>query len=125
MSEMPDMQSGADRAVAALHSVDEKVNALREHRLNDPDSFGDKIFKTATPAVVGFVFGKLFELAWKRSVGRKSVRPDGSTNEATQIALSLVFAVVSAGLGALVSQLSDRGSKALVNKRHARQANRK
>ena len=119
------MQSGADRAVAALHSVDEKVNALREHRLNDPDSFGDKIFKTATPAVVGFVFGKLFELAWKRSVGRKSVRPDGSTNEAAQVALSLVFAVVSAGLGALVSQLSDRGSKALVNKRHARQANRK
>lgn len=122
---MPDMQSSADRAVATLHRVDKKVNTLREQRLNDPDSFGDKIFKAAAPAVAGFAFGKLFELVWKRSVGRTTVRLDGTTNEAAQAALSLVFAVVSAGLGALVSQLSDRGSKALVDKRHARHTNRK
>ena len=37
----------------------------------------------------------------------------------------IVFAVVSAGFGALVSQLSGRGSKAIVDRRHARQAHRK
>ncbi len=125
MSEKPDMESSADRAVAALHAVDEKVNALRDQRLNDPDSFGDKIFKTATPALAGLVFGKAFEMLWKRSVGRKSVRADGTTNEAAEVALSIVFAVASAAFGTLVSQLSDRGSKAIVNKRHARQAHRK
>lgn len=122
MSEMPNMESSADRVVAALHTVDEKVNAMRDQRLNDPDSFGDKIFKSVVPTLAGLVLGKAFEMVWKKSVGRKAVRADGTKNEA---ALGIVFAVVSAGFGALVSQLSGRGSKAIVDKRHARQAHRK
>ena len=51
MSEMPNMESSADRVVAALHTVDEKVNAMRDQRLNDPDSFGDKIFKSVVPTL--------------------------------------------------------------------------
>ena len=53
---------------------------------------------------------------------RKAVRADGTKNEAVEAALGIVFAVVSAGFGALVSQLSGRGSKAIVDRRHARQA---
>ena len=85
---MPDPESSADRIVASLHNVDEKVNALREQRINDPDDLCDKMFKVAAPTLVGLVFGKLF------------------------------------GLGALVSQLSDRGSQALVDRRHSRQSRR-
>lgn len=125
MSEMPDMESSADRVVTALHTVDEKVNAMRDHRLNDPDSFGDKIFKSVMPALAGLVFGKMFEMVWKRSIGRKSVRADGTTNEAAEAVLGIAFAVASAAFGTLVSQLSDRGSKVIVDKRHARQAERK
>ena len=33
-----DFPSSADRAVDSLHRIDEKVNRLREDRLNDPDS---------------------------------------------------------------------------------------
>ena len=122
MSEMPNMESSADRVVAALHTVDEKVNAMRDQRLNDPDSFGDKIFKSVVPTLAGLVLGKAFEMVWKKSVGRKAVR---TKNEAAEAALGIVFAVVSAGFGALVSQLSGRGSKAIVDRRHARQAHRK
>ena len=118
MSEMPNMESSADRVVAALHTVDEKVNAMRDQRLNDPDSFGDKIFKSVVPTLAGLVL----EMVWKKSVGRKAVRADGTKNEAAEAALGIVFAVVSAGFGALVSQLSGRGSKAIVDRRHARQA---
>lgn len=125
MSEMPNMESSADRVVAALHTVDEKVNAMRDQRLNDPDSFGDKIFKSVVPTLAGLVLGKAFEMVWKKSVGRKAVRADGTKNEAAEAALGIVFAVVSAGFGALVSQLSGRGSKAIVGRRHARQAHRK
>ena len=57
MSEMPNMESSADRVVAALHTVDEKVNAMRDQRLNDPDSFGDKIFKSVVPTLAGLVLG--------------------------------------------------------------------
>lgn len=103
---MPNMESSADRVVAALHTVDEKVNAMRDQRLNDPDSFGDKIFKSVVPTLAGLVLGKAFEMVWKKSVGRKAVRADGTKNEAAEAALGIVFAVVSAGFGALVSQLS-------------------
>ena len=113
---MPNMESSADRVVAALHTVDEKVNAMRDQRLNDPDSFGDKIFKSVVPTLAGLVLGKAFEMVWKKSVGRKAVRADGTKNEAAEAALGIVFAVVS------VSQLSGRGSKAIVDRRHARQA---
>ena len=68
---MPDPESSADRIVASLHNVDEKVNALREQRINDPDDLCDKMFKVAAPTLAGLVFGKLFELAWRKSVGRK------------------------------------------------------
>ena len=131
---MPNMESSADRVVAALHTVDEKVNAMRDQRLNDPDSFGDKIFKSVVPTLAGLVLGKAFEMVWKKSVGRKTVRADGTKNEAAVEArgvvfsgdgCGIVFAVVSAGFGALVSQLSGRGSKAIVDRRHARQAHRK
>ena len=110
---MPDPESSADRIVASLHNVDEKVNALREQRINDPDDLCDKMFKVAAPTLAGLVFGKLFELAWRKSVGRKVVLPDGTTDKRKELALNLVFGVASAGLGALVSQLSDRGSPPL------------
>jgi len=120
MSEMPNMESSADRVVAALHTVDEKVNAMRDQRLNDPDSFGDKIFKSVVPTLAGLALGKVFEMAWKQSVGRKATLPDGTTDARKDAILGIAFAVISAALGALVSQLSDRGSKAIVNHRHAK-----
>ena len=82
------------------------------------------LFKVAAPTLAGLVFGKLFELAWRKSVGRKAVLPDGTTDKRKELALNLVFGVASAGLGALVSQLSDRGSQALVDRRHSRQSRR-
>ena len=106
MSETPDLESTADRVVAALHNIDGKVNA--------------KIFKFAMPTLVGLAFGKVFEMAWKQSVGRKATLPDGTTDARKDAILGIAFAVISAALGALVSQLSDRGSKAIVNHRHAK-----
>ena len=72
------------------------------------------------PTLVGLAFGKVFEMAWKQSVGRKATLPDGTTDARKDAILGIAFAVISAALGALVSQLSDRGSKAIVNHRHAK-----
>ena len=74
MSEMPNMESSADRVVAALHTVDEKVNAMRDQRLNDPDSFGDKIFKSVVPTLAGLVLGKAFEAIVDRRHARQAHR---------------------------------------------------
>ena len=35
---MADSGSSADQIVAGFHAIDERVNAMREQRLNDPDS---------------------------------------------------------------------------------------
>ena len=86
---------------------------VRRHFPNRWKAIGLKLCRTA------------FEMVWKKSVGRKAVRADGTKNETAEAALGIVFAVVSAGFGALVSQLSGRGSKAIVDRRHARQAHRK
>ena len=62
-----DFPSSADRAVDSLHRIDEKVNRLREDRLNDPDSLGDKLIKSAVPALAGLVAGKAFQMIWDRA----------------------------------------------------------
>ena len=52
--------SDADRVVEGLHRIDQKVDDLRNQRLNDPDSLGDKLVKSAVPALAGLVAGKRF-----------------------------------------------------------------
>ena len=77
--------SSTDRIIEGFARINEKVDAMRNQRLNDPDSLGDKAVKFALPSIAG-------------------------------------FAALSAAVGAAVSQLSDRGSKALVARRHRRQS---
>ena len=125
MSETPDLESTADRVVAALRNIDGKVNAKRDQRLNDPDSFGDKIFKSVVPTLAGLVLGKAFEMVWKkkrRPQGRPCRRyQERGCGSGARHRIRRGFR----RFGALVSQLSGRGSKAIVDRRHARQAHRK
>lgn len=114
-------ESSADRTVAMFHAIDRKVDAMRDQRINDPDSLGDKMFKFAAPALIGFAAGKLFELVWKRGTAGRRAKNGG---EDTWL-MGLAFAALSAAFGAVVSQLSERGSQAVVDMRHRRKANTK
>lgn len=103
-----DFPSSADRAVDSLHRIDEKVNRLREDRLNDPDSLGDKLIKSAVPALAGLVAGKAFQMIWDKGTSKRNLRKGLAADAPQSLAMSLAFAAVSAALGAVVSQLSDR-----------------
>lgn len=116
-----EVESSADRAVAMFHAIDRKVDAMREQRINDPDSLGDKMFKFAVPALIGLAAGKLFDIAWKRGTASRRAKNGG---EDTWL-MGLIFAALSAAFGAVVSQLSDRGSQAFVDMRHRRRQNKK
>ena len=126
MSEMKHAapSSGADSTIEALHRIDDKVNMLRDRRLNDPDSLLDKAFKRALPALTGAVAGKLFQLGWERTIGRgvsRMAAQKGRGDAAGQgLLMSIAFAAASAAFGAVVAQLSDRTSKAIVARRHRR-----
>lgn len=117
--------STADEAVEALHRVDEKVDELRARRLNDPDSLGDKLFKWAMPSIVGLVAGKAFQMLWDRGVSSRNLARGRAADEPQGFAAGLLFAAASAAFGAVVSQLSDKGSKAVVDRRHRRHAARR
>ncbi|WP_169276169.1 DUF4235 domain-containing protein [Bifidobacterium moraviense] len=110
--------SAADDVVAKLDAVNAKVDEMRAKIENDPDSMGDKILKAALPSVAGLVAGKLFQVAWNRGTARRF----GEVGEgsAKGFLLSVAFAGLSAAVGAAVSQLSNRSSQALVDRRHAR-----
>lgn len=111
-----DHSSSADRIVAAFHGIDEKVIAMRKQRLNDPDSLGDKIIKVVIPTVTGLLAGKLFQLLWDRGVSPKQTQDTSDAQEG--LLASLLFAAASAAFGAVLTQLANKGSAALVNRRH-------
>ena len=126
MSEMKHAapSSGADSTIDALHRIDDKVDMLRDRRLNDPDSLLDKAFKWALPTLTGAVAGKLFQLGWDRTIGRgvsrMAAQKDRGDAAGQGLLMSIAFAAASAAFGAVVAQLSDRTSKAIVARRHRR-----
>lgn len=112
----------ADKVVAQLQTIDERVNAMRIQVSKDPDSLGDKLLKFAIPSLTGLLVGKLFKMVWDRTIAKTStgdIDNDNNDQEEGFIA-SAIFAGLSAALTAVVSQLSDKGSQALVDRRHAR-----
>lgn len=112
--------SSADRIVARFHDIDRKVNAMREQRLNDPDSLGDKLIKLAVPAITGMLAGHIFQRIWDRTTSPRRSRTGQDGDQG--LLMSLVFAGCSAAFGAVLTQLSDRGSKAFVEHRHRKAA---
>lgn len=104
--------------VAMFHRIDAKINALREQRQNDPDSLGDKIIKFALPSLAGLLVGKLFESVWNKGMSRRNLRRGLAPDAPQGLALSIAFAALSAAIGAVASSLSDRGSQALIDRRH-------
>lgn len=117
-------ESTADRIVAGFDKINEKVDTMRAERLNDPDSLGDKLLKAALPSIAGFVAGKVFTLLWNRGTSRRKsagTLGDGVVDDHESFVMSLLFSALSAAIGAVVSQLSDRGSQAIVDRRHRKQ----
>ncbi|KFI45161.1 Protein of unknown function [Bifidobacterium bohemicum] len=141
------LSSTADDIVESLHKLDQKVDTMRMNMINDPDTLGDKVLKTIIPMATGAVAGKLFKMIWDRQiVSRRNARnaakstsmseaTDASTDESTSqekaedttaqqqgTIASIVFAMLSAAFAAVISELSTRGSDALVTRRHSRRA---
>ncbi|MBT1181984.1 DUF4235 domain-containing protein [Bifidobacterium sp. CP2] len=116
--------SEADAAVEALHRIDRKVDALREQRLNDPDTLGDKLFTWALPSIAGLVAGKLLDTTWRRGTARRNLRKGLDADAPQGLLMSIAFAAVSAAVGAAVSQLADRGSKQVVARMQRRRRRR-
>lgn len=104
-------------------AINDKVNRKRAAIKADPDDLIDKFVKFAFPSAAGFVASKAFEAMWNRGPGAGAQAAKGLGRTAGKAAKgsllsSIVFAALSAALGALVSGISERGSQSLVDRRH-------
>ena len=112
---------GTESIVERLEGISGKVDDMRASREKDPDSLGDKLLTMLVPAASALIAGKAFSAWWKRrgrSTGR-SARTD-SGHESYNLVVGVAFAALSAAFVAVVSQLSEHGSRAYVDRRHRR-----
>ncbi|WEV69499.1 DUF4235 domain-containing protein [Bifidobacterium sp. ESL0775] len=96
---------------------------MRQNRLQDPDTLGDKIFKIVMPTVLGALAGKVFKTIWdSRVTNRRGPAGGDAAEDANQqgFVASIIFAAVSAAFSSVISTLGTRGSDALVTRRQNR-----
>ena len=109
----------ADKLIARLHDVDGKVAEMRTTAQNDEETLFDKVLKVALPGIAGIAAGRVFKLLWNRSLTKFAGKKGEPVDTEDSVFLSVLFAALLAAITAIVSQLSDRGSKALVAHRHS------
>lgn len=113
---MHDLDETADRTVAAINKVDTKVTEMRQRRMTDPDTLGDKALKMIIPSLAGLVGGKLFQMVWNSVMARVHPSPDDDAKDQQQgLMMSVLFAAASAAFGTLLTRLSDKGANSLVH----------
>ncbi|RYQ28873.1 DUF4235 domain-containing protein [Bifidobacterium pseudolongum] len=113
---MHDLDETADRTVAAINKVDTKVTEMRQRRMADPDTLGDKALKMIIPSLAGLVGGKLFQMVWNSVMARVHPSPDDDVKDQHQgLMMSVLFAAASAAFGTLLTRLSDKGANSLVH----------
>ncbi|MDF7640807.1 DUF4235 domain-containing protein [Bifidobacterium sp. ESL0784] len=98
---------------------------MRQHRLQDPDTLGDKIVKVVLPTVLGALAGKIFKTIWDNQVTNRHAPAGGDSAEDAQqqgFIASVIFAAASAAFGSVISTLGTRGSNALVTRRQNRRS---
>ncbi|MBI0061946.1 DUF4235 domain-containing protein [Bifidobacterium apousia] len=110
----------ADQVVGMLHQVDGKVNDMRNSIESDPESLTDKLVKFALPSIAALLAGKLFQAFWSGLVRKRNGGVDSPEEDQESATDGLLFGVLSAAVIALVSGLSERGSQALIDRRHQR-----
>lgn len=109
----------AQDIVDKLNAVDERVTQLRASRTADPDTALDKLIGMAVPSLAGMVAGKVFNKIWNLGPGtpKKSHRSADTANvERNSLLMELLFAACSAAFVAIVTQLSDKSSRAVIKR---------
>ena len=108
----------ADQLVGAFSRIDEKVSQMRSSAESDPETLMDKLLKFALPSIAGLVAGRLFLAFWTSLVRKRNGGMDTEESDQESATAGLLFAVLSAAVTTLASGLIERGSQALIDRRH-------
>lgn len=112
-----DLDDTTRQAVGAIEKANSAVDAGRARLQSDPDTLSDKALRSAVPALATLIGSRGVAAAWKKMTGSDHT-PGAGTHDG--LAQSMLFAAVSAALGALISQTAVSAVSALIRRRQRR-----
>lgn len=112
-----DLDATTRQAVGAIEKANAAVDAGREKLRSDPDTLSDKALRSAIPALATLVGSRGIAAAWKKMTGSDHTPGAGTHDGLVQ---SMLFAAVSAALGALISQTAVSAVSAFIRRRQRR-----
>lgn len=114
---LANLDNTTKETVQRIDKVNNKITDLREQRMRDPDTLGDKAFELAFPALVGMVAGKAFQSVWNLVTNKVHPGPEDDEADRKQgLLMSVLFAAASAAFGTVVTTYSDKLTQSIVSR---------
>lgn len=113
-------RSASNLTIKRLNKVNDKAIVLRQKRLKNPDTLLDMIAKSAIPAIVTMVVGKVAEIVWKHYVKNNKMHKIAQNKQEDSLLMNLGLAIFSAILTTVAGRYTNRAILSAIKKRQSR-----
>ncbi|MFU0566277.1 hypothetical protein [Gardnerella vaginalis] len=113
-------RSASNLTIKRLNKVNDKAIALRQKRLKNPDTLLDMIAKSAIPAIVTMVVGKVAEIVWKHYVKNNKMHKIAQNKQEDSLLMNIGLAIFSAILTTVAGRYTNRAVLSAIKKRQSR-----
>lgn len=113
-------RSASNLTIKRLNKVNDKAIALRQKRLKNPDTLLDMIAKSAIPAIVTMVVGKVAEIVWKHYVKNNKMHKVAQNKQEDSLLMNIGLAIFSAILTTVAGRYTNRAVLSAIKKRQSR-----
>jgi hypothetical protein len=113
-------RSASNLTIKRLNKVNDKAIALRQKRLKNPDTLLDMIAKSAIPAIVTMVVGKVAEIIWKHYVKNNKMHKIAQNKQEDSLLMNIGLAIFSAILTTVAGRYTNRAVLSAIKKRQSR-----
>ena len=113
-------RSASNLTIKRLNKVNDKAIALRQKRLKNPDTLLDMIAKSAIPAIVTMVVGKVAEIVWKHYVKNNKMHKVAQNKQEDSLLMNIGLAIFSAILTTVAGRYTNRAILSAIKKRQSR-----
>lgn len=113
-------RSASNLTIKRLNKVNDKAIALRQKRLKNPDTLLDMIAKSAIPAIVTMVVGKVAEIVWKHYVKNNKMHKVAQNKQEDSLLMNIGLAIFSAILTTVAGRYTNRAVLSAIKRRQSR-----
>ncbi|WP_019261233.1 hypothetical protein [Gardnerella vaginalis] len=113
-------RSASNLTIKRLNRVSDKAIALKQKRLKNPDTLLDMIAKSAIPAIVTMVVGKVAEIVWKHYVKNNKMHKIAQNKQEDSLLMNIGLAIFSAILTTVAGRYTNRAVLSAIKRRQSR-----